>query len=221
MSKQMRKAVLHGHGHRRRQPVPYARAAGAASDDDAPRASAHALDVRGQLQVHVHARAHGPSGGERGADGAVLRQVAVLAVRGHAGARVGRVLRCQLAHARPRRGLAPPRRASLAPDAALLSYLGLREHQRVGLVGRVSHPWCVSITLVSLHFPLRPLQQQPPFHLIPFFVHTIHPPWALLRSALFGNHPFVPSDDGQETCFQLTDLPRALGASRICIQTRH
>ena len=65
--------------------------------------------------------------------------MAVLSLGGHAGARVGRVFRRELAHARPRCGLAAPWRAPGAPNAALLSYLGLRERQRVGLVRGVSH----------------------------------------------------------------------------------
>jgi hypothetical protein len=109
--------------------------------------------VRGRLQVHVHAHADGVCAGERRADGAVLRQVAVLALCGHAGARRGRVLRRELAHARPRCGLAAPRYTPRAPDAAFLSHLGLPERQRVGLVRRVSHPRCVCV--YSVH-PLAP-----------------------------------------------------------------
>src|SRR5712672_2868131 len=109
----------------------------------AARAMAHGLDVRGRLQIQMHARADGPGGGERRADGAVLRQMALLARRRHTGARRGRVLHRQPAYARSRRGLAAPRRAPRTSHAALLHHLGLREHQRVGMVRRFSHSWCV------------------------------------------------------------------------------
>lgn len=76
----------------------------------------------------MHAHAHRLRVGEWRADRAVLWQVAVLAFRRYAGARVGRVLHRQFAHACPRSGLVAPRRASRAPDEALLSHLGLPEH---------------------------------------------------------------------------------------------
>jgi hypothetical protein len=100
------------------------------------------LDVRGRLQVHLHAHADG-----------LLRWSAACGwsnsmASGRSGAlracmSLGHLLRRELAHARPRCGLAAPRGAPRAPNKAFLSHLGLCESQRVGLVRRVSHPWCV------------------------------------------------------------------------------
>ena len=152
MHRQMRKAVLYSHGRRQRQSYhsPCARAAAPSS-----RTAAHAMVVRGRLQIHMYAHAHRPGVGEWRAGGAVLWKVAVLAFRRYAGARIGRVLHRQFTHACPRSGLAAPRRASRAPNETFLSRLGLPEHQRVGLVRRVSHPWYVFPLPLpfSLHSP--------------------------------------------------------------------
>src|SRR6266403_1098664 len=150
--------------------------------------------------MHAHADRLGV--GERCADGAVLWQVAILALRGYAGARVGRVLPRQFAHARPRSGLAAPRCSPCAPDEALLHHLGLPEHQRVDLVGRLSHPWWV--------FTSSP----PPFLLI----HS-HPLYALLSTLGTFHEPLLFPSDAQETSFRMTDVRRLLG--RFAHTCRH
>lgn len=69
--------------------------------------------------------------------------------------------------------------------------------------------------------PYAPFNNNPPFTSFHSLYIRYTPPGRSSEVPFLENHPFVPSDDGQETCFQLTDLRRALGALRICIQTRH
>lgn len=69
--------------------------------------------------------------------------MAVLAVRGYAGACCGRVLARKPAHTRPRSRLAPPRRAPHPPDASVLRHMGIRQRQRVGVVRGVPYSWYV------------------------------------------------------------------------------
>src|SRR6266702_3513071 len=164
----------------------------------APRAAPHALDLHGRLQVCLYAHADRHGGGERCAGAAVLRQVAVLAVGGHAGTCCGCVLARQPAHARSRSGLAPPRRAPNAPNATVLHHMGVCQRQRVDLVRGVPHAWCV-IFSASFFVPCSPL----PLLGCPVVPSAPHlPPRPFLpapyeRSLFFSISP----SDSSETCF--------------------